>query len=174
MNCERKLTIRKLQEEDLPYRVSLLNNELISHSINTSEIFELGKTKDWFELTKNSTARYDVTILHGQQIIGMGGLTSISRKNKNAELYIYINPDFFGRGFGKWATFLLCNLGFRDLKLEKIYLFTFSKNVRANNLYLKCGFKQEGLLRKHTFKDNFLQDRFIFGLLKEEFHNLKF
>jgi len=49
----------------------------------------------------------------------MGGLTSISRKDKNAEFYIYLSPLIQGKGYGKMATYLLCKEGFETLQLRK-------------------------------------------------------
>lgn len=39
-------------------------------------------------------------------------------------------------------------------------------------MYEKAGFKQEGILREHTYKNGILQDRCIYGLLKSEFKYL--
>ena len=101
--------------------------------------------------------------------IGMAGLTDISIDNANAELYIYIDPKYQGYGYGKKALSKLCSFGFNELSLHRIFLFTFEKNKIANNLYLKCGFKKEALLREHTYKDGLFHNRYIFGLLKKDF-----
>src|SRR5690606_31213074 len=108
---------------------------------------------------KTSNFRFDCVFLYDKENIGMGGLTHISDANKNAELYMYMDPKFQGRGLGFLSAGELCHYGFENLFLDKIYLYTFTENMRANKLYEKVGFKLEGQLRKHTFKDGILKDR---------------
>lgn len=158
------VTIRPLTEECLDRRVQLLNMPEVSSNLNTSECFDIKKTKEWFK-NRNLAKRFDCVFVLGSDIIGMGGLTNISKENKNAELYIYLSPQFQGHGLGFKSLKLLCKYGFEELKLHKIYLYTFASNIRANKMYEKAGFVREGLLREHTMKNGHLQDRYIYGLL---------
>lgn len=160
--------LQPLLETHLTYRVQLLNNPEISKTLNVSESFDIEKTTEWFQ-HRNLKNRFDCVFEHDNQVIGMGGLSSISCVNRNAELYIYIDPQFQGKGFGKQSLIELCKYGFNEFNLHKIWLYTFSSNERANAMYEKVGFICEGYLREHTMKDNSLQDRFIYGLLAEDF-----
>ena len=163
------LNLSKLNENDLPRRVELLNNKDISSNLNVNENFTLEKTIKWFEKVKNDDSRYDCVFCQNDIIIGMGGLTHISDVDRNAELYMYIDPSFQGRGLGFFFLNLLCKYAFDKLDLNKIYLYTFTENAKANRLYEKAKFHLEGVLRKHTFKSSELKDRNIYGLLKEDF-----
>jgi diamine N-acetyltransferase len=163
------ILLKKLLESDLTYRVNLLNDDAISPYINTSEKFTLGKTQKWFAKINTDKTRKDFVFSFNKERVGMGGLTNISETNKNCELYMYLDPSFQGKGFGYLSAKALCNYAFTNLEMEKVYLYTFSENKRANRLYEKVGFKLEGELRRHTLKDNVLKDRCIYGLLKFEF-----
>lgn len=162
------INLKNLEVVDLSYRVALLNNEVIAPHINTSEKFSLEKTEQWFVKIKDNPSREDFVFIFEEQKIGMGGLTNISSHNKNCELYIYMDPDFQGKGLGYSACLKLCKYAFHKLNVEKVFLYTFSKNNKANKLYEKIGFKLEGVLRKHAYKDECLQDRNFYGLLKTE------
>lgn len=164
------IKIKKLDRDFLAQRVELLNNELISEFLNVNEIFTLEKTIVWFEKIKNDISRFDCVFFFEDRIVGMGGLTHINITNKNAELYVYLDPSFQGKGLGLQSTIELCKYGFYRLGLNKIYLYTFSENIRANKLYEKVNFKLEGVLRKHSYKNGELCDRHIYGLLKDEFY----
>lgn len=158
------LTIESLEE-----RVSLLNDERISPFLNVNEHFTLEKTLQWFK-TRNLKSRFDCIFLDNTgEKIGYGGLTGISERNQNAELYMYISPVHQGKGFGFESLIELCKYGFNVLFLHKIYLYTFYSNERANRMYEKAGFVREGYLREHTLKDGTLCDRCLYGLLKSEF-----
>lgn len=165
------IVILPLKEEYLDYRVQLLNNRDVVEYLNVKETILLDKTIEWFR-NRNTTRRFDCVFKNDSQIIGMGGLTNISQSDKNAELYMYIDPVFQGQGLGKKSLIELCRFGFNELELSKIYLYTFSSNIKANRMYEKVGFVREGYLRKHTMKNNCLQDRYFYGLLVEEFHIL--
>ena len=164
------IQLKILEKVDLPYRVSLLNDALITPHINTAEKFSIEKTEQWLLNIESDISRRDFVFIYKDQKVGMGGLTNISLHNQNCELYMYMDPDFQGKGLGYLAGRELCRFAFSDLNLKKVFLYTFSKNVRANKLYEKIGFKLEGLLRNHTFKDEGFQDRNIYGILKTEFN----
>jgi len=163
------ISLKKLNEEHLTYRIYLLNNLEISQHLNTSEIFNLEKTLLWYNSIKDEKSRFDCVFYHTNCIVGMGGLINISNQNKNAELYLYIDPIYQGKGYGYQSLYELCNYGFKYLQLNKIYLYTFSDNKKANYLYEKMNFKLEGVLRKHTMKNGILKDRNLYGLLISDF-----
>lgn len=162
------LTIRKLNKKDLEIRVKLLNDKNISSYLNVDEYFNLITTYEWYNKVKDKIDRYDCVFEYNDEVIGMGGLCDISTKNRNASLYIYLDPNFHGQGLGTKSLIKLCEYGFNSLKLEKIYLYTFSDNERANHMYEKIGFVREGLLRMHTLRNELLCDRLLYGLLKKD------
>jgi len=162
------ITLKPLTKEDLNYRVNLLNHDAIAPHINTKELFTIEKTEIWFERIKDSDTRKDFVFVFNDRNVGMGGLTNVSKANRNCELYMYIDPSFHGKGLGYKFCFELCKYAFDDLDLEKVYLYTFSENIPANKLYEKIGFKLEGVLRNHTFKNGLLRNRNFYGLLKNE------
>ena len=99
----------------------------------------------------------------------MGGLTSIDRTVGKAELYIFVNPELLGKGIGTKATRKLCQYGFSELGLEKIYLYTDKGNVAAQKVYEKVGFRLEGTLRNEILtRTGHITDRLYYGLLKHE------
>lgn len=162
-----KIKLKKLEKSDLSFRVSLLNHELIKPFLNTKEEFTLDKTEQWFNNIK-AKSRSDFVFIYNNSPIGMGGLVNISPIDKNAELYIYLSPDYQGMGLGSLSLKKMCDYGFEVLSLHKIYLYTFSKNRRANLLYERNGFVKEGYLKEHTYKDGELCDRNIYSLIKNE------
>lgn len=162
------IELKKLEQADLEYRVLLLNNDEIAPYLNVAEKFTLPKTQKWFSKIENDSTRQDFVFMGKDEKVGMGGLSNISLTDKNCELYMYMDVNFQGKGLGYLCGKKLCEYAFNILKLEKVILYTFANNYRANSLYEKIGFKLEGTLRKQTFKDEKLQDRNIYGLLKNE------
>ena len=161
------IKLRPLDLNDLEFRISLLNNPDISQFLNVNESFSLNKTIEWF-YNRNLSKRYDCVFLYNDISIGMGGITDISVVNKNAFLYLYIDNKFQGKGLGISSMIRLCEYGFLELGLNKVYSYTFAFNHKVNKMHEKIGFKKEGILRKHTYKEGIFQDRYLYGLLKSE------
>ena len=104
------------------------------------------------------------------QHIGNIYLREINWIARRAVLHIFLgNGDFRGRGFGEQAVRQLLVYAFRGLNLHRIYLETLAANVPAIKTFEKCGFKTEGRLRQHVFKNGGYQDMLVMGLCAEDF-----
>ena len=163
------MEIRKLSEDDLEMRVTLLNDPRVTEFIHLNGHIDIEGTRKWYKIIKSNNKRVDFSFIHEDKIIGMGGLSDISNIDEHASLYIYISPEYHGKGLGTQALKLLCSYGFNYLNLRRINLYTFVTNEVANHIYEKVGFVREGVLRKHTKKNGELVDRYFWGLLKENF-----
>lgn len=103
------------------------------------------------------------------KIIGIVMLNHIHWVNKTGEFGITIGEKKYqGKGFGSDALLTLLNYGFFELNLNRIWCEVFSNNP-AIELYKKIGFREEGKLRSHIFKNNEFLDSYILGILKHEF-----
>ena len=60
----------------------------------------------------------------------------------------------------------VCRHAFEDFGLAKITAHVFSHNPASARVLEKCGFQQEGLLRKHFLKDGSFIDARLFALLQ--------
>lgn len=165
------MKLRKLAICDLLKRVEWVNSPHVYQSMHFNVPITFENTLKWFENNQDTTSRTDVVFEDDSgNIVAMGGFTSIDDKLRKGELYIFVGPEYQGKGYGTEATKLLCEYGFNTLKLYKIYLYTNSNNFGAIRTYEKVGFKLEGVLRKETlYKDNLI-DRLYFGLLNTDFN----
>jgi len=100
-------------------------------------------------------------------IIGYAGLTKIHPVNRTAEFGIYLAPEYQRKGFGKDALMTLLRYGFEELNLNRIWAEVYAGND-ALKLYQRIGFKQEGTLHEHVFKDGSYIDSYMIGLLRTE------
>ena len=118
------------------------------------------------------TKRTDLVIfvieeLASSHSIGICQLCNIDWQNRSAELQIRIGEERYqSKGFVTEATKLLCQFGFADLNLHRIYLNVVASNVRAIKAYEKCGFVREGLLREAAFIDDAWVDVVVLGKLE--------
>jgi len=110
-----------------------------------------------------------------QELIGDITVSSIDSKNHCAEIGITIgNKNYWGKGFCTDSVKAVIEYCFNKLKLNKIYLDVWENNKRAIGCYLKRGFRKDGLLREHVFKDKKYHNKIIMSLLKKEWKQYKF
>jgi len=104
------------------------------------------------------------------KLIGDIGINSIDLINRHAEIGLAIgNKDYWSQGYGTDVIKTVLNYCFDQLKLNKVYLDVWVENQKAINCYLKCGFKQDGVLRQHVKDKNKYHDKLIMSILKSEY-----
>jgi RimJ/RimL family protein N-acetyltransferase len=59
-----------------------------------------------------------------------------------------------------------CELAFHEWGLAKITAHVFAFNPASARVLEKCGFEQEGYLKKHFLKDGQFIDANVYGLLR--------
>jgi methionyl-tRNA formyltransferase/RimJ/RimL family protein N-acetyltransferase len=118
------------------------------------------------------TKRMDLVIfvieeLAEGHVIGTCQLFNINWQQRSAELQIRIgNETYQNKGFGTEGVMLLCEFGFTDLNLHRIYLNVFANNTRAIKAYEKCGFMREGLLKEAAYIDGVWIDVVVMAKLE--------
>lgn len=126
----------------------------------------------WVE--KMMSKRSDIVLfvieeLSTRQAIGTCQLLNINWIHRSAELQIRIgNEAYQSKGFGSEAVKLLCEFGFLDLNLHRVYLHVFASNERAIRSYEKCGFQNEGTLSEAAFIDGKWLNVNIMALVKSQ------
>lgn len=101
------------------------------------------------ELTENKFSLYISALLDGNAV-GYAGMWKIFDEGHITN--IAVHPEFRKIGIGSRLLEKLINIS-REMKIEKLTLEVRKSNVAAKNLYLKYGFKEEGI-RKNYYADN--------------------
>jgi ribosomal-protein-alanine N-acetyltransferase len=138
--------------------------------------------KKWLEdkMLNNANQIYcAICCSENGKMIGYISLTGIDFVNRNAFWGGIIIGDLNARskGYASKAAILLMNHAFFELGLLKVYGNWLAENKVSIFTAKMIGFKQEGILRSHIFKNNVLHDVLIMSILKNEFeqknNNLK-
>lgn len=101
-------------------------------------------------------------------LVGVVGLCYVDWVERFAEASIIIGPEYRGKGYGEWALKALCNYGFVDIGLHRIWAEIFSFNKGSIKLFEKIGFKHEGVAREKQFAYGRYHDSIMMGLLEKE------
>jgi [ribosomal protein S5]-alanine N-acetyltransferase len=87
-------------------------------------------------------------------------------KSHRAEIGYWLAKAFWGRGIMTAVVQRVCQHAFEEFGLAKITAHVFTRNPASACVLEKCGFQQEGLLRKHFLKDGKFIDARLFALLR--------
>ena len=76
-------------------------------------------------------------------------------------------------GIGTWATEVTRDFAFEKLHLHRLELDVYSFNPRAEKVYLKAGFKREGILRDAVRDGEKYADDILMSMLEDEWKVIK-
>lgn len=154
-----KITLTSIQDPD----VSILSGNTFNVSLPEPDPVEFKG------LSKNASL-FTIFELDNLSMIGNCGLREIDYRQGTATFGISIaRKDSWGKGYGTEATRLTLDYGFRFLNLHNILLRVTSFNDRAQNAYLKAGFKEIGRHRQAVLINNQRYDVIFMDCLREDY-----
>ena len=165
-----QVSIRKFVKDDIPYKLSWINDSRNNMYLHYDLPLEYAPTLAWLERNRGNSSRYDGVIEVNGVPVGLIGLLDIDTRFSKAEFYIVIGDiRFRGRGVAIEATRIMQDIAFREIAQNKIYLFTEIDNKGAQALFVKVGFRFEGLLRQDAILHGHFSDRYVMSILRQEF-----
>jgi RimJ/RimL family protein N-acetyltransferase len=116
---------------------------------------------------------FSIALVDDDRLVGACGLHHLDARSHHAELGMVIgDPADWGRGLGSEAARLLIGYGFDSVNLHRIWLEVYEDNTAARKIYEKLGFRVEGTMREHGFRDGRWWNLFYMGLLADEYRGL--
>ena len=108
--------------------------------------------------------------LETNKLIGYVCIKNIKKEVMKCEFAYFIDKDFEGQGIISKVVSQTIARCFDELKMNKIFICTSKINKASQQIALKHGFQQEGILREE-FKNHeeILEDVVYFGLLKSDY-----
>jgi len=170
LNSDR-IYLRLLEKEDLSSRVRWVNDKEVRKSLMFDWPLSISKTEKWFQNQLMDDTKINFSIIHKEtgRLVGMTGLIDINIKHKRAQFYMTIGEkDFQGMRLPDENIPMVLEYAFEELGLNKVYLYTIDINDKARHVYLRNGFKAEGVLREHYFCVGQLRDLHVYSVLRKE------
>jgi RimJ/RimL family protein N-acetyltransferase len=120
-------------------------------------VFESG---DWLTLV--------IEELSSGEFVGFSGFHCDDVTLKRAEVGYLLSSKHQGKGYATEALQCVIDWGALAFDIHKYIGFCDVRNTGSANVMIKCGFKQEGLLRENSKIGESWSDDFLFGLLVKE------
>lgn len=170
-----KLLLRAIEEEDLRQLHVWANDPEIWRNLGGWHMpSNFDSMLQWFANLKNDKVnqRWAVTLKDTGQLIGTANLVTIDWKNNNAFHGVMFGKEFRGQGYGKDAVMAVMRYAFDELNLNRIDTDIIEHNVASLKLYESCGWKQEGRMRQWHYREGRYWDKFVMGVLREDYNVL--
>lgn len=171
----KSVVLRAIELEDADMLRQMMNDSEIETMMWGSS-YPVSKHNQiaWINSLGNNNSTFRAIIDVNDSGIGTIILSDIDMKNGNAEIHIKLaDANMRGRGYGTDAVRTLTKYAFNELRLNCVYCRVHADNVASQKMFLKCGFKQEGVLRSRVFKNGVFHDFNQYSILKSDVEVLR-
>jgi len=175
MNIKGKfVTLRAIEPEDL---------ELIRESFNDCDMedkvvgwaFPISKYQEqkWYDNHYADNDKKFVIETVADGAVGIATLGDIDWKNRCATHGIKLfKKEQRSKGIGTDTVMAIMKYSFDELGLHRLNGSWFPENIPSKNMYMKLGWKVEGIKRKSIYKHGEYRDLEITGILEEEYYEI--
>jgi len=167
---EAQVRLRPVTEADLPDYVEWLNDPEVTQftQIEAGGITLEGE-REWFQRVTgpDSNTRNWAIEAEGRHIGNCALMPDESGQVAGFGIIIG-DKTAWGKGYGTAALREVLRIGFEEMGLQRVHLTALSPNARGIRCYEKCGFRHEGVRRRHFLKRDRWLDVVCMGILREE------
>lgn len=176
MNIKGKyVMLRAMGKGDMEMVCSMFNDpELEDAVVGWSFPLSLEQQNRWFEnnMSDNYNFRFIIETSN-DGAVGIATLINIDWKNRHAEHGIKLaNKERRSKGIGTDSVMAIMRYAFDELGLNRLNGSWFSNNLASKGMYMKCGWKEEGIRRQYVFKKGEYRDLVEVGILASEYYEL--
>jgi [ribosomal protein S5]-alanine N-acetyltransferase len=168
-----EIHLSELHPSDKPAVVQHLNDrDIYERTLRIPFPYTEDHADEWLALVGRNTSQQGCPVQFAirntdEALIGACGIDGIQvRQSHRGEVGYWLAKPYWGRGIMTEVVRRLCQHGFEEFGLGKIIAHVFVLNHASARVLQKCGFQEEGYLRKHFAKDGMGIDARLFGLLR--------
>lgn len=169
-----KVVLRAMEKEDCELVREMFNDPEIENLV-IGWAFPLSRyaQEKWYEAHyKDNDFRFVIETKE-DGAVGIATLTDIDWKNRMAEHGIKIdNKKNRGKGIGTDTVMALMRYAFDELGLNRLNGAWFPENYQSKKMYMKCGWKEEGIRRDYIYKNGHYRDLVQSGVLAKDYYKL--
>ena len=168
--------LRPLERADAALAQAWLNDPEVTRTLRRYWPISLRAEEDYIESIQKSEHDLALVIVlkAEDRPIGLTGLHQIDFKDRHAEFGIGIgDKSEWGKGYGTETTRLLVDFAFATLNLNRVHLHVYANNPRGERCYEKVGFRKEGVLRQHCYREGRYWDSTCMAFLREEWERAR-
>lgn len=165
------LRLASVREDELPLLLSLFNEHeaagfYVPTMVRPYNLEQLrGMLADWNDRSES----FLFAIRNREELVGIANIDGFSWPNAHAEIGIALaSPRYRGQGFASKALKILLDYLFLEVGLHRVYCRIMAGNEASMRLFLRMGFREEGIMRSHIRRMGTYLDMHLFGMLADE------
>ena len=173
------IRLRRPREEDVDYVVEWVQNDDFQLFLAGEPLVSRQKLKEFLLPQVSSTfSGYDsvmnfiVETKKRREPIGFIRFHSISWKNRNGMLEVFIAEENQNLPYGPDTILTIADFAFNELNFHKITAIIFEYNKRSIHVAERSGAKREVVLRKHVYRKGKYHDVYGYGIFKSDYEKL--
>jgi RimJ/RimL family protein N-acetyltransferase len=144
----RQVRLEQLTEKHFPGYWEMMREPEGNRLTGTHKEFSEEMTRHWLATRADHHDRADWAIMHDGSFVGEVVLNSLNTDNSSVNFRIGLaGPRVYGLGYGTEATQLVVDYALDVVGLHRVELEVYDFNPRAQHVYAKCGFVEEGVRR---------------------------
>jgi RimJ/RimL family protein N-acetyltransferase len=172
-----RVYLRPAERSDVPTFVRWFSDAEVTRYLRVRAPFSEAAEAKWFEQMVEKQGKSDfhfvICLIEDGRPIGTAGLHGLDLENGHAEFGISIGEKAeWNKGYGTETLQAICDFGFGQLRLERIYLEVYAPNTAGQRAYQKAGFQTEGTMRHAHFADGEFMDVLVMSQLRDEWQAL--
>ena len=128
----------------------------------------VGDFLDWQEESPRFRYQLAITLPADGRLIGNCGIRMDGPHGVEADIGYELDPAYWGSGYATEAAGAMLDLGFRALKLHRIWASCVVENSASVQVLEKIGMRQEGRLRENCWMKGRWWDTYLYAILDRE------
>jgi RimJ/RimL family protein N-acetyltransferase len=174
INVNEEIHLSEIQPSDQAACIEhLKEREIYQRTLRIPYPYTEADFRDWLKIVDETTKQQGRPIHwairnRDKSLIGGLGFDGFQAgQSHRAEIGYWLAKPFWGRGIMTAVVRRACEFAVAEFGLVKITANVFADNAASARVLEKCGFRQEGALRKHYLKDGNYLDASLFALVIE-------
>lgn len=177
-NEQKTVYLRALQKLDVAYTHRWHNNPKLYETLfGPFRHVSLAAEESWLEKRMQfdpNNVHLMITLSPGDEPIGLINLLNIDSFSRQAHMNFFIGESVErGKGYGTIALNQMLAFAFQELGLNRVQSYFLVDNYPSIYACKKCGYREEGILRKYVYKGGEYHDALVMSVLKEEWPGLQ-
>lgn len=166
-----QIVLTEIRPSDKPDLIEhLAAREIYEDTLRIPYPYTEDDADQWLAMVAQSTREHGRpvhwAIRQSERLIGCCGFDHLALgRSHRAEIGYWLAKPHWGCGIMTAVVGKLCEHAFGQWGLSKLSAYVFAHNAASARVLEKCGFEQEGYLRRHFLKDGQLLDARLFGRL---------
>jgi ribosomal-protein-alanine N-acetyltransferase len=167
LNPGKSVELRALKEADAASLVAIRGDERVMKWVDGDLLVEVDLAINWIreQISDEDKYRWAIVKKDNGQLIGTIGVYHLDQRHGFAHIGFELGTDFQSSGFMQEAIKLLADQLFKNDVIYRLEAQVHEENRASQHLLEKCGFRNEGRMRKNFMIAGALSDSALYAKL---------